>query len=339
MKQLLPLFVVAAMFFAFPSTALAQTDPCQVTSRQNALYFFRGNKDNPQVIEVGETYYLCLLKRNPTTTRIAQVLNVDETGQGAIATFRYFDTGVLQQTFSIDEAGDGGSVELKQGLNGISITATSTGTFTFRTFGTRNVPSPRPQTLPTEAVEFTVVAANLPVNWTKDLSYEPFGENIKLKWSVAEQVDVSGYELERMLEGGSFEKVADVAYRENGSLEVEYSSVVSWPSRSAYYRVKQLDYAGTYDYSNVVFVEGNDDAVQQFRMFPNPASTFVRMSVPEGIRTIDLISASGQVVRSFTANEVRREGMDVSSVSAGLYMVRPVGDNGAATPQRLVVNH
>ena len=339
MKQLLPLCVIVAMFFAFPSAALAQTDPCQVTSRQNALGFFRSNKNNPQTIEVGETYNLCLLKRNGNTTRFAQIVNVEESGQGAVGEFRYFDTGVLQESFSIDEAGGGGSVILRQGLNGISITATATGTFTLRTLGTRNTPSPRPQLLPVEEVQFTVVAANLPVNWTKDLAYEPFGENIKLKWSVAEQVDVSGYELERMLEGGSFEKVADVAYQENGSLEVEYSTVQSWPTRSAYYRVKQLDYAGTYDYSNVVFVEGNDAAVQQFRMFPNPASTTVRMSVPEGIRTVDLISASGQVIRSFTANEVRREGMDVSNVSAGMYLVRPVGDDGAAKPQRLVVNH
>ncbi|PPK86319.1 putative secreted protein (Por secretion system target) [Neolewinella xylanilytica] len=178
-----------------------------------------------------------------------------------------------------------------------------------------------------------------PVTWTKDLTYKPFGENIQLRWSVAEQVDVAGYELERMFEGESFEKVADVSYRENGSLEVDYSTVVNWPGRSAYFRIKQFDYAGTYDYSNVVFVNGNDGAVQEFRMFPNPASDYVRMSVPEGIHTVDLISASGRVVRSFTANEVRREGMDVSRVSAGMYLVRPVGGDGAATPQRLVVNH
>ena len=178
-----------------------------------------------------------------------------------------------------------------------------------------------------------------PVTWTKDLAYEPYGEQIKLHWSVAEQVDVSGYELERMRADQRFEKVADIPYQENGSLEVDYDILTPWPVEGTYYRIKQLDYAGTYDYSNVVFVEGNDAAVQEFDIFPNPASTTVRMSVPEGIRTVDLISASGQVVKTFTANEVRREGMDVSSVSAGMYLVRPVGDNGAAKPQRLVVSH
>ena len=183
------------------------------------------------------------------------------------------------------------------------------------------------------------VVSVAPVNWTKDLSYTPYGENLQLNWSVSEQVDVAGYELEKLSPGNGFEKITDIAYRENGSLEVDYSVLTPWPTEGTYYRIKQLDYAGTYDYSNVVFVEGNDAAVQEFDLFPNPASATVRMSVPEGINTVDLISASGQVVKTFTANEVRREGMDVSAVSSGMYLVRPVGGNASAKPQRLVVNH
>ncbi|WP_116105399.1 T9SS type A sorting domain-containing protein [Lewinella sp. IMCC34191] len=343
MKRLLLLGCTLAMLFAIPSVALAQdsTTPCDVASRQNALAYFRSNRNNTVVIEVGETYNICLNKLNPNSLRFATINNVEEAGQGAVGRFQYYDTRVLEDEFDIEEDNGTGarSVILEQGLNGISITATAQGTFELSTGGFRNPFTPRQKELPNVSVQFAVVAANLPVNWTKDLAYEPFGENVKLTWSVSEQVDVSGYELERMLEGGIFEKVADVAYRENGSLEVDYSSVVSWPASSAYYRVKQLDYAGTYDYSNVVFVKGNDNAVQQFSMFPNPASNTVRMSVPKDIRSVDLISASGRLVRSYTAAEVSREGMDVSQVSAGVYLVRSVSAEGPTKTQRLVVNH
>ncbi len=215
---------------------------------------------------------------------------------------------------------------------GVRIFFGALGSFNYAIVGETTTPQPG---------DFTTVnvVSVAPVNWTKDLSYKPYGENLQLNWSVSEQVDVSGYELEKLSPGAGFEKVADIAYRENGSLEVDYSVLTTWQATGTYYRIKQLDYAGTYDYSNVVFVEGSDAAVQQFDIFPNPASATVRMSVPEGITTVDLISASGQVVKTFTANEVRREGMDVSSVSAGMYLVRPVGDKGAAKPQRLVVNH
>ena len=182
-------------------------------------------------------------------------------------------------------------------------------------------------------------ASAAPVTWTKHLIQVPFGEQLNLTWSVADQVDVAGYELERAIGEGAFEKVADIPYKENGSLEVAYSVLTPWIERSAYYRIKQLDYAGTFDYSNTIFVGGNDNLTEQFKMFPNPASNMVRMSVPAGIHTVDLIGASGQVLRSLTADEVRREGLDVSSVPADLYVVRPVGQEDIARPQRLVVNH
>ena len=177
------------------------------------------------------------------------------------------------------------------------------------------------------------------MTWLQPLHHEPSGEQLNLTWSVADQVDVAGYELERAIGEGTFEKVADIPYKENGSLEVAYSVLTPWIERSAYYRIKQLDHAGTFDYSNTIFVAGNDNLTEQFRMFPNPASGTVRMSIPAGIHTVDLIGASGQVLRSLTADAVRREGLDVTSVPAGLYVVRPVGQAESARPQRLVVNH
>ncbi|WP_116105401.1 T9SS type A sorting domain-containing protein [Lewinella sp. IMCC34191] len=189
--------------------------------------------------------------------------------------------------------------------------------------------------------DFTTVniLAAAPVSWIDPLTFNPKGEQLTLQWSVADQVDVAGYELEKMVPGGAFQKVSDIAYRENGAHNVNYSVSTAWPVRGTYYRIKQLDYAGTFDYSNTVFVKGSDESVQEFHMFPNPATDYVRMSVPDGIRSIDLISVSGRVVRSYAAAEVNREGMDVTAVAAGVYLVRLVGEVGNAKTQRLVVHH
>ena len=196
-------------------------------------------------------------------------------------------------------------------------------------------------TIPTDSdFETTTVGAGIaPVTWTTPLAARPFGENLQLSFSVADQVDVAGYELERAVGTQPFAKVADIEYVENGSLEVDYSVSTPWVRAGSYYRIKQLDFAGTYDYSNVIFVEGNDGAKQRFQMFPNPATDFVRMSLPEAVTSVDLISASGQLLRSAPATEVRREGFDVRGVSPGLYLVRPVGGDRPSQPQRLVVSH
>ena len=184
----------------------------------------------------------------------------------------------------------------------------------------------------------TIVGA-APVTWTTPLAAQSFGESLKLSFSVADQVDVAGYELERAVGTQPFAKVADIEYVENGSLEVDYSISTPWVREGSYYRIKQLDFAGTYDYSNVIFVEGNDGARQRFQMFPNPATDFVRMSLPAEVTSVDLISASGQLLRSAPASEVNRDGLDVRGVSPGLYLVRPVGGDQPSPPQRLVVSH
>ena len=185
----------------------------------------------------------------------------------------------------------------------------------------------------------TIAEAAAPVTWTRDLTYQSAGEQIELNWSVAEQVDVAGYELEKMVPGGSFEKLSEIAYRENGALEVDYSVRTARPTVGSYYRIKQLDYAGTFDYSNVLFVPGNDAVVEAFDVFPNPVSDFARMSVPATVTSVELISLAGRIVRSVPAAEVRREGMDVRDLAPGVYLVRPVSVSERSVTRRIVVNH
>ena len=184
-----------------------------------------------------------------------------------------------------------------------------------------------------------VNATAAPVTWTRDLTYHSAGEQIELNWSVAEQVDVAGYELEKMIPGGSFEKLSEIAYRENGALEVDYSVRTARPSVASYYRIKQLDYAGTFDYSNVLFVPGHDGAVEEFDVYPNPVADYARMSVPAAVTSVELISLAGRIVRSVPAAEVRREGMDVRDLAPGVYLVRPVSGSERSVTRRIVVNH
>ena len=214
---------------------------------------------------------------------------------------------------------------------GVSIEYLSAGTFSYvykKGLGNSEV---------TTAV--TIVGTAAPVTWTKDLTYRSAGEQIELNWAVAEQVDVAGYELEKMTPGGSFVKLGEIAYRENGALEVGYSIRTARPSVGSYYRIKQLDYAGTFDYSNVLFVPGSDAAVEEFDVFPNPVADFARMSVPADVTSVELISLAGRIVRSVPAAEVRREGMDVRDLAPGVYLVRPVSGSERSVTRRIVVSH
>ncbi len=172
----------------------------------------------------------------------------------------------------------------------------------------------------------------LPVTWIKPLTYAPFGNEVQLNWSVTDQVDVAGYELERD-SGNGFTTVASISYQP-GEGEINYFARQPQMTEGVYYRVKQLDYAGTFDYTNVVFVPGSA-SVLALSAFPNPAKDFVRMTVPQEVREIQLLSSTGQVMGNYTADQART-GIDLSKLVSGLYFLRS-RDGNSSVPQRLVV--
>ncbi|WP_116105400.1 T9SS type A sorting domain-containing protein [Lewinella sp. IMCC34191] len=317
-------------------------NPCDNTNASKINDYFNDNRFDTIRLNIGEPYGRCLTKNNTTNRRTLSFIRVEEQGEGAIGSQYIYQPGLGTRVINIQEAGGPAPTAYIVPANvdvGYAFVFNEPGIFTWRSDLQKYDGDGNPDGFQRRGVTFKISSTAAPVSWTKDLTYRPLGESIELNWSVVDQIDVSGYELERSVENKPFTKIAEISYQENGSLEVDYSIATPWIDQGAYYRIKQLDYAGTFDYSNVVFVPGNDGARQQFKMFPNPATDFVRVSLPEDIRSVDLISASGQVVRSYSAAEASREGLDVSQVSAGMYFVRPVGDSGAAKPQRLVVNH
>ena len=299
--------------------------------------FFDNNDGDVLNFQVNDVYTLCLTKSS-TNTRILNFFDIVQSGNAPIATFRAYqpsrtDVKIIEEFYDPDSE----EIYLENGQTGYTFRFTATGTFTWYTvrikFGNSGASFLEKQ------ITFNVVDQPAPVDWIKPLTYTNSGENLLLDWSVANQHDVAGYKLERSLTNEAFKEVADIEYEENGSLEVNYSVLTPWLQQGAYYRIKQLDHAGTYDYSNVVFVPGNDGATQQFAVFPNPARDFARLSLPDAITAVDLINAAGQVVSRTSAPEARREGLDVRTVPAGVYFVRPVGGTRGARPQRLVVAH
>ena len=330
MKQLFLL----AVSLTLSSVMLAQTDPCTDSRTKNissVLNIFPSG--NNASIPLGTSKIGCVSANNNQDV----VLNIQGVeGESSTVSIRIYATDEGSTTLTEVNLPDertfftyafSSSVD----QYGIDIQILGSGVFEFALTD----PS-----APVTGFNNVVVGLGIaPVTWTTPLAARPFGENLQLSFSVADQVDVVGYELERAVGTRPFAKVADIDYVENGSLEVDYSVRTPWVREGSYYRIKQLDYAGTYDYSNVIFVEGNDGAKQRFQMFPNPASDFVRMSLPAEVTSVDLISASGQLLRSAPASEVNRDGLDVRGVSPGLYLVRPVGGDRPSQPQRLVVSH
>lgn len=141
----------------------------------------------------------------------------------------------------------------------------------------------------------------LPVDW---LSFEaiPYGNYVRLKWSTASEDDCLGYEVQRLTRSESdFNGIGWV----NGSgttREVTaylYDDFDAPSGEQLYYRLKQVDFNGIFDYSDVVTVRVDPKTDSEIRVYPQPiaddALLYIRLNA-ESEAMVSIIDTWGGVV-------------------------------------------
>ncbi len=142
-----------------------------------------------------------------------------------------------------------------------------------------------------------VVNSPLPVEWTQfNVSAEEKGI-AKLDWSLASAENVSHFVVERAHNGSDFLAIDQVAFKSNPIQQYSFTDQNA-PKDQAYYRVKTVDFDGTYSYSAVrVVTWGNGD--KQLTAYPNPTDGLLTIDVPAGSARVvnwEIINLQGQIM-------------------------------------------
>lgn len=174
------------------------------------------------------------------------------------------------------------------------------------------------------------------------LTGEFFGEDVLLNWSTASEQNNLGFEVQRSLDNRTFEPVEFVAG--NGTTEgvSNYQLLDEEPGADhLYYRLKQVDYDGTFNFSNVVEVMRSPNAGFSLSMYPNPTTNFVQLNV-QGAQDAELAVAlydlQGRKLLNVqgslaTVNAALRERFP--QLSQGIYVLK-ANVNGESFSERIV---
>lgn len=122
---------------------------------------------------------------------------------------------------------------------------------------------------------------------------------VRLDWATATESNNSHFEVEHSLNGKDFKKIKEIkgagTTQERQDYNYEYRQTVGGLS---YYRLKQVDYDGHFDYSEVISVTVNAPKAQ-YTLFPNPVQDnfVIQTATGETPTSVQLFNQLGQEIR------------------------------------------
>ncbi|XOV66160.1 MAG: T9SS type A sorting domain-containing protein [Fluviicola sp.] len=222
-------------------------------------------------------------------------------------------------------AADGGGV-----WSGTGITNSTTGTFdpSVAGVGTHTITYSIPGACGDSKTEsIAVTDCSLPVELL-EFDAQVAGQNlVRLTWVTFTEINNDYFEIERSHDGVNFTPIQRVNGAGNSSISLNYEELDDDPYMGiSYYRLKQVDFNGSYSYSeirSVVFEE-----LSFVNLYPNPAENdlniVVAVSSKELLR-VEIIDMIGRIisVEEFAINAgVSTHMIKTNNLAGGVYTVR-----------------
>ena len=171
----------------------------------------------------------------------------------------------------------------------------------------------------------------LPVEFISFTATKQGADMAMLNFSTAWEVNNAGFEVERSTNGISWNKIGFVPGHGNTTEIKNYAfetSLANVNSAVVYYRLKQIDFNGQFEYSATRTIRLSAAAAKAVSVYPNPATSRISVSL-EGVAAgemakISVMDMSGKILIS--ANQMVEEGnftvdMNIDNLTKGNYIV------------------
>ncbi len=155
---------------------------------------------------------------------------------------------------------------------------------------------------------------------------------INLFWKTETEVDNFGFDVERRINGGDWDKVTFIQGHGNSNSPKEYSYTdkdLFTGGSKFQYRLKQIDTDGQFEYSDVVEVEVIPNDYELSQNYPNPfnPSTTIRFSLPQATQIkINLFNMLGEQMATLAEgmyeSGYHKVTFNASSLPSGTYIYR-----------------
>jgi Secretion system C-terminal sorting domain len=160
----------------------------------------------------------------------------------------------------------------------------------------------------------------LPVEF-KSFSVSSVENNtVGIQFSTAAEINNAFFTIERSFDGSNFESIGEIQGALNSSRELSYTFKDHKPYQGInYYRIKQTDFDGKYDYSDIKSIKIGRNKIVQV----SPLLTEGRLNIDTNLEVYDvnIYDASGKLVWTQTKLSAVQD-IFINDLRSGIYFVR-----------------
>jgi hypothetical protein len=173
----------------------------------------------------------------------------------------------------------------------------------------------------------TTAAGTIPVTLV-NFSGLSSGNAIKLKWKTSAEYSFSFFEVEKSIDGLTFNSLQRVNASGNANGN-EYNLNDAKPNSGGnYYRLKIVDIDGTFKYSSIVFIKYQEIKDQSLRISPNPARQSTTINVTGnliGDASIVIFDAFGKKAAEYFLGKINTRSfstiLNLEKLTPGIFII------------------
>lgn len=140
-----------------------------------------------------------------------------------------------------------------------------------------------------------------------------------LNWKTAQEINFNHFDIEKSIDGQSFEKIGEV---KGGKSEYSYVDYKIGFDGYQYYRLKMVDNDGTFSFSGTEAIKSIANSEMNLSFYPNPAKNQVYINskyLNGGL--LEIYNSNGQILmtNNSTSNQIS---LDISNLPNGIFFVK-----------------
>ncbi len=162
-----------------------------------------------------------------------------------------------------------------------------------------------------------------------------------ISWTTASEIDNDYFQIQVSNDGINWETIRIVKGAGNSTTQLNYAENIG-SDENRFYRLKQVDFDGSFDYSNVIYIPRNSNQIDNIVVFPNPAENQINL-VAQDMKSDNyvakVIAMNGAVVRvnnnvNFSTGNLVQ--FSIEDLAKGIYTLVVTNESGYQVSKRFV---